>query len=64
MSWGTTTNAYDSKVRDFDRYMYDHDDFLNVVAAGNFGQDHKFNTVGSPGTSKNGITGKFYSLNL
>jgi hypothetical protein len=51
-SWGTDINAYDSTARDMDRYSYDHQDFLVLVAAGNTGS-LGFRTIGTPATGKN-----------
>ena len=51
-SWGTDVNAYTTTSRDMDRYSYDHQDFLVLVAGGNSG-DAGFYTIGSPATAKN-----------
>merc|ERR1712070_1301653 len=50
-SWGSSTNSYTSRSRDFDKFAYDNDDFLISVAAGNSGPS--YHTTGNPGTSKN-----------
>ena len=56
MSWGSAgLNSYTTQARNFDQYMYDHDEFLIVVAAGNSGHGDTPNTVGSPATAKNVI---------
>jgi len=55
-SWGADVNTYTVQARNFDQYMYDNDDFLLVIAAGNSGNKpskDSFNTVGSPATGKN-----------
>ncbi|GMH92511.1 hypothetical protein TrST_g7240 [Triparma strigata] len=60
-SWGSNSNAYGYSDRDVDKFMYEHDDFLILVAAGNSGDDtgtggNNFNipnTVGTPATAKN-----------
>lgn len=39
-----------------DQYLYDHDDFMVFVAAGNSGANNRRNSVGSPATSKNIIS--------
>ena len=43
------------RSRNFDQYMYENDDFLILVAAGNSGAGDAMNTVGSPATAKNVI---------
>eukprot|EP00286_Rhodomonas_abbreviata_P011836 CAMPEP_0181322966 /NCGR_PEP_ID=MMETSP1101-20121128/19519_1 /TAXON_ID=46948 /ORGANISM="Rhodomonas abbreviata, Strain Caron Lab Isolate" /LENGTH=1141 /DNA_ID=CAMNT_0023430933 /DNA_START=216 /DNA_END=3638 /DNA_ORIENTATION=+ len=50
-SWGSTTSHYTATAKEVDEFIYDHDDFLVLVAAGNDGPD--LNTVGSPATAKN-----------
>jgi hypothetical protein len=55
-SWGCRgMTSYTSKALDIDEFMYDKDDFLVVVAAGNDGQ-LGMDSVGSPGVSKNALT--------
>jgi hypothetical protein len=55
-SWGIPNeNRYTGFDRDIDRYLYDHPDFLFVVAAGNSGSGNVRHTVASPATTKNGI---------
>ena len=55
-SWGCRgITSYTSKALDADEYMYDHPDFLFVVAAGNDGA-LGMDSVGSPGVSKNALT--------
>ncbi|KAL7522115.1 hypothetical protein ACHAWX_006802 [Stephanocyclus meneghinianus] len=55
MSWGAEFNFYTTQARNFDQFMYENDDFLIVVAAGNMGAGDAANTVGSPATAKNVI---------
>lgn len=52
-SWGAELNFYTAQARNFDQFMYDNDDFLILVAAGNSGYGDKPHTVGSPATGKN-----------
>ncbi|GMH68510.1 hypothetical protein TL16_g04950 [Triparma laevis f. inornata] len=60
-SWGSDSNAYGYSDRDCDKFMYENDDFLILVAAGNSGDDTNVggnnfnipNTVGTPATAKN-----------
>eukprot|EP00520_Triparma_pacifica_P009007 CAMPEP_0118652038 /NCGR_PEP_ID=MMETSP0785-20121206/11102_1 /TAXON_ID=91992 /ORGANISM="Bolidomonas pacifica, Strain CCMP 1866" /LENGTH=734 /DNA_ID=CAMNT_0006544523 /DNA_START=252 /DNA_END=2452 /DNA_ORIENTATION=+ len=58
-SWGRSTNYITSNDMDIDDYMYDNDDYLVLVAAGNSGDGdgaqtwNKPNTVGSPACAKN-----------
>ena len=58
-SWGANSNVYTYSDQDFDSFMYDHDDMLIVVAAGNSGNDRDRTTfniagsIGTPGTAKN-----------
>ena len=58
-SWGTdTAGMYDSQCVDIDRYVWEHPDFLPVVANGNAGYDRKTGltvtqSVGSPAAAKN-----------
>lgn len=56
-SWGIEFNGYGAQEREFDDYMYRHDDYLIVVAAGNSGvapfRIDVPHTVGSPATAKN-----------
>ena len=54
-SWGSELNFYTTQSRNFDQFMYDNDDMLIVVAAGNSGHGDTPNTVGSPATGKNVI---------
>jgi len=52
ISWGTDENGYTELCRQIDTFLFEHDDFLLVVAAGNDGRKGN-NTVGSPATCKN-----------
>lgn len=54
-SWGSATPTYDSNAAEMDTFMYAHDDFLVLVAAGNDGAsvEQISSTIGSPATSKN-----------
>mmetsp|Transcript_11939 Transcript_11939/g.24051 ORF Transcript_11939/g.24051 Transcript_11939/m.24051 type:complete len:956 (+) Transcript_11939:25-2892(+) len=58
-SWGSEFNFYTSRARNFDQFMFENDEFLIIVAAGNSGsKDGSFdipNTVGDPATAKNVI---------
>lgn len=54
-SWGGPSNAYTSQSRNFDQHMFDNDEFLIVVAAGNSGHGDKPGSVGTPATAKNVI---------
>eukprot|EP00547_Thalassionema_nitzschioides_P008196 CAMPEP_0194229580 /NCGR_PEP_ID=MMETSP0156-20130528/43965_1 /TAXON_ID=33649 /ORGANISM="Thalassionema nitzschioides, Strain L26-B" /LENGTH=559 /DNA_ID=CAMNT_0038962135 /DNA_START=1 /DNA_END=1679 /DNA_ORIENTATION=- len=54
-SWGSATDkSYNTQAKQMDEYMYQNDDFLMLIAAGNDGysSDH-IGTVGAPATSKN-----------
>ena len=53
-SWGSYGGYYDFNSHETDKYMYDHDDFLIIFAAGNSGPYHF--SVGSPGSAKNVLT--------
>ena len=50
-SWGSWGSSYTIASMEVDQFMYDHDDFLVVFAAGNAGP--VLSSVGSPATSKN-----------
>lgn len=58
-SWGNKSFFYTSQEKDIDRYLYNDDSFLVVAAAGNRGPGDE--TVGSPATAKNILTGMYYS---
>jgi len=51
ISWGTTAIFYDMMAMEIDKFVYTHDDFTVLVAAGNDGPASW--TVGSPATAKN-----------
>jgi len=53
-SWGTNDAAYTSMARGIDKYMYQNDEMLMIVAAGNSGADGP-GTVGSPASAKNAL---------
>jgi len=62
-SWGGgDPGAYDSQCEQLDRFVFEHPDFVVVVAAGNDGTDRDGNggielgSVSPPGTAKNCIT--------
>ncbi|KAL7432899.1 hypothetical protein ACHAXM_003292 [Skeletonema potamos] len=56
-SWGSrTATVYDSRARRFDQFMFENDDMLIVVAAGNDGHDDAPKTIDSPGLGKNVLT--------
>ncbi|KAK9815059.1 hypothetical protein WJX73_006174 [Symbiochloris irregularis] len=56
-SWGTSSVvAYDSLAADFDEFSNQNQDFLPVVAAGNFGYEDIDSTVTSPAIAKNTIS--------
>lgn len=51
-SWGRDNQgAYDSECEMFDRYLWQHPEYLPVIAAGNDGSAS--GTIGSPGSAKN-----------
>jgi len=52
-SWGSEFPFYTTQSRNFDQFMYENDDFLILVAAGNSGAGDAPQTVGSPATGKN-----------
>ena len=49
-SWGTSTSTYTFTAEEMDRFAYEQDDFVFVIANGNSG-DH--NTIGVCGVSSN-----------
>jgi len=51
ISWGTTAIFYNIMAMEIDKFVYTHDDFTVLVAAGNDGPASW--TVGSPATAKN-----------
>ncbi len=51
-SWGSdVTGIYDASCAEFDKYVWEHPDFLPVVSAGNAGSGSR--TLGSPAGAKN-----------
>lgn len=55
-SWGCRgMTSYTTKALDVDEFMYEKDDFLVVMAAGNDGE-LGMDSVGSPGVSKSALT--------
>ena len=55
-SWGTANVvAYDGLASDFDEFTNLRQDFVPVVAAGNFGYQDVDSTVTSPAVAKNCI---------
>lgn len=52
-SWGTADATYDSLAADLDRFAWAYQDFLPVVAAGNFGYREQDSTLTSPAVAKN-----------
>lgn len=55
-SWGVRgQNTYTSQASTFDDYMFQHDDFLMVLAAGNGGRYNREGSIYAPSTSKNAI---------
>jgi len=57
-SWGDFPydTSYTHQAQQFDKYMYENDDFLMILAAGNDGYGDGRGTIGSPATSKNCIS--------
>ena len=61
-SWGTSSGEYDSSCAIFDEYIYDVDDMLVLVAAGNEGSEYGDGgnygdtSIGQPAVSKNCMT--------
>ncbi|KAL0221863.1 hypothetical protein RCL1_001717 [Eukaryota sp. TZLM3-RCL] len=53
-SWGLASTAYTTYSRDVDSFVWQHQDFVAVFAAGNEGRDG-YNTVSSPANAKNSI---------
>ena len=51
ISWGTSAVFYDVTAMEIDKFVYSHDDFTVLAAAGNDGP--RLWTVGSPATAKN-----------
>jgi len=55
-SWGSPSNTYDSTALDMDEFSYKNEDFLFVVAMGNWGQNPSDGSIGTPATAKNVIS--------
>lgn len=56
-SWGVIgENGYNYQCRSFDSYMWQNDDFLVLIAAGNDGRYDATNTVSAPSTAKNSLS--------
>lgn len=56
-SWGAVDNpTYTTQTSNFDQFMFENDDFLMMIAAGNSGDGNKAYTVSSPATAKNIIS--------
>jgi subtilisin family serine protease len=56
-SWGSVgVSGYTIQTRNFDQYMFENDDFLMVIAAGNDGDNDTPFTVSAPATAKNIIS--------
>jgi subtilisin family serine protease len=51
ISWGSDVPSYDLNAMEMDEFMYDHDDYLILVAAGNSGPGDF--TIVAPSTAKN-----------
>lgn len=63
-SWGTAVNAYTAAAQQVDEFLYHHDDFVSVFAAGNGGDSADMpysdwttdtSSIGAPATAKNAI---------
>ena len=54
-SWGSNTATYTASSRSVDRFMFDNQDFLVLVAAGNSGNQGA-GSVGSPATAKSALS--------
>ena len=55
-SWGTSTSTYTFTAEEMDRFAYENDDFVFVIANGNSGDYNTIESVGSPATAKNVIS--------
>eukprot|EP00210_Caulerpa_lentillifera_P000241 g234.t1 len=57
-SWGSDTALYDNLAREVDKFVWEHQDFLPVFAAGNYGRlaSTYLTTVTSPAVAKNCIS--------
>lgn len=55
-SWGNTDPSYGGFAQLFDYVAGEIDEFLPLVAAGNYGLGNAMSSVGNPGVAKNVIT--------
>jgi len=56
-SWGVRgQNIYTAQAATFDDYMFQNDDYLMVMAAGNGGRYGQMDSIFAPSTSKNSVT--------
>ena len=56
-SWGVRgQNIYTAQAATFDDYMFQNDDYLMVLAAGNGGRYGALSSIFAPSTSKNAVT--------
>lgn len=53
-SWGSIEEFYTTYDYELDKFVYEHPDYLCIIAAGNSGED--LGTIASPGVSKNCLT--------
>ena len=53
-SWGNNANNYGAQDADFDDYLYDNEDYLILVAAGNSGQKFLCKGICTDGVCKDG----------
>ena len=56
ISWGTDSSLYTSRSAEFDRFAWENDDYVFIVANGNSGYGNKIESVGSPASAKNVIS--------
>jgi len=54
-SWGINVGGYLFDDMKIDQFAYEHQDFLIIYAAGNYGETG-YHSIGSPGTTKNALT--------
>ena len=54
-SWGSVGSGYSAITADFDEFVWNHKDFLPVIAVGNSGDKNELRTLGEPATLKNGL---------
>ena len=53
-SWGSSNSNYDTYAQQSDQFMWNHKDFLAVIAMGNAGPNS--GTIGSPATAKDVVS--------